>query len=241
MLRMLDQLEPQLQTVTRALHQSALPSAVHASLLQLPPHAQWAVRSSATVEDSGAHSFAGQFVSMLSVPAAASNLERAVREVWGSTFKRGVLTYRASLTAELPRMAVIFQPMQPITARERSGVILSRSPVPTMPGVLIQAMFGSGRGVVEGRGGDMYVVSGQEVCVRSLPPSNIKISGATGGEVTAPTPPGLALTTAEARLLATRVSEMADRWGKPVNVEFAWYAQEPEPLFVQIRPITGII
>ncbi len=235
----LDCLESQRQAVVKALRTVSFPPELYAGLLKLPQHDQWAVRSSATVEDSDLHSYAGQFASILSVPFTIDSLEQAIRAVWASTFKREVLAYRAQSGTPMPRMAVILQPMRPITARERSGVALSRSPVPTMPGVMIQATFGAGRTVVEGRGGDVYTVQGQAVRTQPMPPPNITISGVVGGEITAPTPPGLALTDDEAQQVAACVLAMSERWGRSVNVEFVWYATEPEPLFVQIRPITG--
>ncbi len=235
--RTLDQLEQPRQAIIKALRVMALPREILSILLQLPRQNQWAVRSSATVEDSEAHSFAGLFFSRLSVLPTTDELERAVREVWASTFKREVLAYRAQFGLPFPCMAVILQPMKPITAQERSGVAFSRSPVPTMPGVLIQASFGAGRAVVEGRGGDMFAVQGEQVNTIPMPPPNITVSGAKG-EVAAPTPPGVALTPQEARQLAAHVLKMSLLWGKPVNVEFVWYGRDREPLFVQIRPTT---
>lgn len=236
---LLDSLEPKRQAVIEALDQAALPSQVQVVLGCLPSHALWAVRSSATVEDTTSYSFAGQFASHLSVPGSADPLERAVRSVWCSTFKREVLAYRLQFGAPMPHMAVILQPMQPITAQDRSGVAFSHSTVPTMPGVLIQASFGAGHTVVKGRGGDIYAVQGNQARVHLMPPPDISVTGEQGGEVSAPAPSGAVLSTDNARLVARQVLTMAEQWGGPVNVEFAWYAQEPAPLYVQVRSITG--
>lgn len=239
--RMLDDVEPQRQAIVNALHESPLPEAVLALLLRLPTldHPQWAVRSSATVEDRDAHSYAGQFLSMLSVPSDLASLTQAIRQVWASVFKREVLSYRAHSGTALPKMAVILQPMKPITAQERSGVAFSYSPVPNLPGVLIQAMFGAGRGVVEGHGGDLYAMQDVNVTERHMPPPHITISGAAGGEVRAPTPSSPVFTADEVQRLVSHVLTMAEYWGRPINVEFIWYVEQAEPLFVQIRTDTS--
>jgi phosphoenolpyruvate synthase/pyruvate phosphate dikinase len=234
----LNRLEPQRWAIVKALRASAIPAELHEALLRLPKHSQWAVRSSATVEDSESYSYAGQFASILAVSPAVDKLEQAIREVWASTFKREVLAYRAQSGSPMPHMAVILQPMYPITARDRSGVALSQSPIPTMPGVMIQAAFGAGRTVVEGRGGDIYMVQDQVVKARPMPPPSIMITDTAEGEIAAPTPPGFSLTNNEAQQLANYVLAMSMRWGRPINIEFVWYAREQEPLFVQIRSIS---
>src|SRR5690606_6862285 len=135
----------------------------------------WAVRSSATVEDSPQFSFAGQFRSWLSV--TPDKLWTAVRGVWASNYSREALLYCAQNRAPMPRMAVILQPMNALTARDRSGVAFSRSSVPSLPGVLIQASFGSGQVVVEGRGGDLFSVQDGEVVYQPLRPDYIMVTG----------------------------------------------------------------
>ncbi len=236
----LTKVESQRRAVLTAFQEAPLPDAVQAALLKVPfaQHTHWAVRSSATVEDQVEYSYAGQFLSLLSVPSDSASLIRAIRAVWASAFKREVLSYRAQFATPWPRMAVILQPMRPISAQERSGVAFSQSPVPNLTGVLIQVVFGAGFGVVQGLGGDLYAVQGDEVKLQRNPPPHILISNVTGGEVKAPVPPHPALTSDEARQLAQRVLAMARDWGRPVNVEFVWYAQSPEPIFVQIRSDT---
>ena len=86
----------------------------------------------------------------------------AMCKVWASNYSREALLYCAQVASPVPRMAVVLQPMEPLTARDRSGVAFSHSPAPSMPGVLIQASFGSGQVVVGGRGGDLYGVQGKK-------------------------------------------------------------------------------
>jgi len=230
----LEGLEPRRARVVDALRQAAMPDRVGAALSDLPlAPAQWAVRSSATVEDAPQHTFAGQFLSLLSVPKGMRVWD-GVRRVWASNFGREPLMYCAQNRVSLPRMAVILQPMEPITARDRSGVAFSHSPVETLPGVLIQAAFGTGQVVVGGYGGDLYSVQGERVQVQPMPPAQIRVTDPEGDTVPRSSPSGLTLTEREARELAGLVLAVAKRWGRPVNVEFVWRAGG-EPELVQVR------
>jgi len=230
----LDDLEPRRREVVERLTQSVLPEPVGRVLekLVLMP-TQWAVRSSATVEDRPGKSFAGQFLSLLSVPSGRA-LWDAIREVWASAFRREVLVYCAQRSIPLPRMAVILQPMDPITIRDRSGVAFSHSPVPNLPGVLIQVTYGAGETVVQGYGGDLYSVEGEEVRVQRMPPPQVRVTGPEGYLISTDGPPDPPLSEEEARHLAGFTDQVARAWGGPVNLEFIWRAGE-ELQLVQIR------
>lgn len=232
--QVLDDIESRRQKVMDRVAQAILLDPIGRALekLVLMP-TQWAVRSSATVEDRPGQSFAGQFLSLLSVPTGRP-LWDAIRQVWASAFRREVLAYCAQRGLSLPRMAVILQPMEPITARDRSGVAFSQSPVPSMPGVLIQAAFGAGETVVGGYGGDLYSVDEDTVHIQRMPPPQIRITGPKGYLEPAPPPDTPPLTEEEARRLAALVGQVARGWGGPVNVEFVWRAEQA-PQFVQVR------
>jgi pyruvate,water dikinase len=233
----LDALEPQRSKVFEGLRQASIPGLLVQAMEPLVfRRTQWAVRSSATVEDNSLYSFAGQFRSWLSVPAGGV-MWGAVRQVWASTFGVEPLTYCAQKATPLPRMAVILQPMEPITARDRSGVAFSHSPVPAFPGVLIQATFGTGQVVVDGYGGDLYGVQQGRVQIQPMPPEQIQVSKAEGFTAPWSSPSGLALAENEARELAALVLEVADKWGGPVNIEFVWRVGA-SPQFVQVRSMT---
>ncbi len=235
MQRTMDDLEPQRTAVEKALEQVKMTDRIGAALTDLPLSVeQWAVRSSATVEDNPQYSFAGQFRSCLSV--SRKGLWSAIRRVWASNYGREALLYCAQNRAPMPRMAVLLQPMEPLTAQDRSGVAISHSPVPTLPGVLIQASFGAGHVVVEGRGGDLFSVQGEKVQIQPLPPDQILVTAPEGDVMPAPSPPGLSLSEDEARELADLVLAVADKWGRPVNVEFVWRANKP-PTLVQVRSV----
>lgn len=231
---LINDLEPHRMALVEALQQLAEMDLVRTVLTSLPGQEQWAVRSSATVEDDPHHSFAGQFRSFLSVPRA--ELWTAICRVWASAYGREALSYCFQKRTTLPRMAVILQPMAPLTAQDRSGVAFSHSPVPSLPGVLIQVAFGSGPTVVGGHGGDLFSVAGAEVQVRPMPPDRILVTAPQGGLEPQATPAGPALSHEQARQLADLVQAVADRWGRPVNVEFVWQAGKG-PLLTQVRSV----
>ncbi len=87
----------------------------------------YAVRSSATAEDSTDRSFAGQFESILKVQGAEALLE-AIKSCWLSTFTERALVYlaRQSLPVEKVQMAVLVQEM---VAAEFSGVAFTADPI----------------------------------------------------------------------------------------------------------------
>lgn len=232
--KMLDDVEPRRQDIAGRVAQAMLLDPIGRVLekLVLMPE-QWAVRSSATVEDCPGQSFAGQFLSLLSVPPGRP-LWDAIRQVWASVFRREVLAYCAQRGVPLPRMAVVLQPMEPITARDRSGVAFSHSPVLSMPGVLIQVACGAGETVVRGYGGDLYSVEGEMVRIQRMLPPEIRITGPKGYLESAPPPNAPPLTEEEARRLAALVAQVAEDWEGPVNVEFIWRAEQ-DPQFVQVR------
>ncbi len=236
--RALDMVEPDRQRIIESLSTLNWFDRVAMAVSSLPRDVkQWAVRSSATVEDNVKQSFAGQFSSFLSVPNDLHQLWEAIRRVWISTFERQVFLYCIQHKTRVPRMAVVLQPMQPITAADRSGVAFSHSPVPTLPGVLIQVAPGSAETVVAGYGGDLYVVHEGRVTVQELPLPHIQVSSELGGTVKQPlVREGALLTDEQALLMGDLLLRISQRWGGPIDVEFIWRAGEDQPTIVQIRP-----
>ena len=233
----LQALEGRRHDLVAALRTSPLPEAVRAALEKVGRKAPyWAVRSSATVEDGARHSFAGQFQSFLSVPGGDALIE-AVRAVWASTFDKNALHYRAQHGTPLPRMAVILQPMPPISVRDRAGVAFSHSPLLGHPGVMLQGAFGAGLAVVGAGEGEVKCVDGARVTTISRLSTHILVSGRSGGMRPTPKRLGPILNDAEALYLAGQVQEIAARYGRPADVEFIWPPAAP-PTFLQVRPIS---
>lgn len=222
--RTLESLEPDRAMLVEGLRLASMPDQVGMALEKLVfMQTLWAVRPSATIEDHSAFSFARQFESLLSSSGGLA-LWRAVRQVWASTFGRNALTYCAQKAIDLPRMAVVLQPMAPIVPQDRSGVAYSHSPAPTLPGVFIQVAFGAGQDSASGQGGDLYSVHEGRVQIQPMRSTVIRVTGADGEMELKPPPSGFALNAREARELADLVLAVADQWGGPVNVEFVWRA-----------------
>ena len=108
-----------------------------------------AVRSSGVDEDLPGASYAGQYESVLGVPAG--ELAAAVRRCWASAFTRHVAAYRRSRGAGRdPAMAVLVQPM---VAAEAAGVAFSADPVTgDRDTVVVNAVCGSGGPAGRGQG-----------------------------------------------------------------------------------------
>lgn len=105
---------------------------------------RFAVRSSAPGEDSVEASFAGQYLTVLNVPAG--EVARAVRQV--SASGPGAAAYAdATGRAYAGQAAVLVQPMlAPVAA----GVAFTRHPLTGAPQTVIEAVRGIGEGLVSG-------------------------------------------------------------------------------------------
>ncbi|MBL4918478.1 PEP/pyruvate-binding domain-containing protein [Szabonella alba] len=196
----------------RAFESDAPFAGLEAALAALGP-GPYAVRSSARQEDGAEHSHAGQFDTLLNVPA--DGVADAARQVWQSGFSETVATYRALKTgaaAEGP--AVIVQRM--IAARA-AGVAFSADPVSgRRDRVVISAIAGLGDRLVSGEedGEDWHVIADTAVCA-ALP---------------------AVLTVDEARRIAVLARRAEAEFGAPQDIEWALDASGLHIL--QSRPIT---
>jgi pyruvate, water dikinase len=131
-----------------AIGQGNRTAAAELANLPLPRGREFAVRSSAVGEDSASASFAGQHASELGVLPGRRLLE-AVQAVWRSGFCAAALGYRDRLGLDRsPSMGVVIQPL--IHAR-LAGVIFTRNPISGAPERVIEASWGLGESVVQGR------------------------------------------------------------------------------------------
>ena len=124
------------------------PDAVVTELLrQLDKSATYAVRSSAEVEDSGGHSFAGRFLTELDVPAA--EVPASVARV-GSCADEALDAYAEALGVDacLDTIGVVIQEM--VHARA-AGVVFSRNPVTSIKETVIEAVEGTADELLAGR------------------------------------------------------------------------------------------
>ncbi len=107
-----------------------------------------AVRSSASDEDGGKHSFAGQLASYLNV--APGDVAARVADVWRSGFSARILAYRRThgLATLPPAPAVLIQRM---VAADVAGVAFSADPATGQRGVaVVSAVAGLGEALVSG-------------------------------------------------------------------------------------------
>lgn len=185
------------------------------------------VRSSALGEDAPDASFAGQFDSVLDVTGPLE-LDRAISRVWASTASARVLQYlaarvRGGKRVKLPTMAVLVQPMI-------SGGVFALAATRDVTGgrtdrLLLSAARARGDAVVEGR----------------VAPDHLRVPRSGGAtEVTSGTPGGGELLPASAiERLRQQLVALEHRLGRPQEVELAFAAGDPEPWFLQTRPLTG--
>lgn len=115
--------------------------------LDLKKDVLYAVRSSATMEDHEAHSFAGQFETYLKVPY--SGLPEAISKVMKSAFSPSVVSYFSAMGKKFSaQMGVVVQEM---VEAAKAGVVFGKD-VQTHNDdlIVIDTTLGLGEGVVDG-------------------------------------------------------------------------------------------
>lgn len=174
-----------------------------------------AVRSSAVAEDSAAHSFAGQFKTLLNVEPG--KVSEAIAEVWLSAKSSAAYTTAHGLNQDT-RMAVILQEMVEATA---AGVAFSAHPVNGTEEIIINAVPGLGDKLVDGSvTGDTYAVLQNEIVLRQAASKEVVLSD-----------------TQILAVAAAAQKAQAFFYG-PQDIEFAFCKEE---LYIlQSRPITTL-
>ena len=179
-----------------------------------------AVRSSLVGEDSKKASYAGQLDTVLDVSGDEEVLA-AVRKCLASAFgsRLWAYIYQKDLSAaDGMSMAVIVQSMVKSVV---SGVAFSADPVSCERGVIIESVPGPGTDLAQGR----------------TTPDRHRVD--VSGELTVALSPGPALlATDRMRELAALVREIAEKFGTPQDVEWAFDGRDF--FFLQARPITSV-
>ncbi len=185
-----------------------------------------AVRSSCVDEDGAEASFAGQHLTLLNVPATG-DLQKAVREVWWSANSDSAITYRqrVGLFAR-PSVGVV---VQSLLDPESAGVMFTTNPVTGASERMIEATWGLGEAVVDGRViPDQYRVdpSGEvleqtaglkKIAIRPLP------DGGTVDEQVAPDlVEGLCLDDAQLQQLNDLATQCERIYGPGRDIEWAF-------------------
>ncbi len=147
--------DDRLYSIAKRIREATLPEdvvrAVSDALLAMRDQGatSFAVRSSATHEDQEGASAAGMHTTQLNLMREDEVLE-AIKACWASSFRPRVLSYLRALGEEVPvSVGIVIQAMVPA---EVSGVLFTANPLTGDAGeVVINAAYGLGTGVVEGR------------------------------------------------------------------------------------------
>lgn len=204
-----------------------------------------AVRSSATAEDIGTTSFAGQQESFLNVKGEA-NLLIKVRECWASLFTPRSIFYRVEnkIKHESVKIAVIVMKM---VQSEVSGVMFSIDPVKNdKDRILIESVWGLGEMIVQGAVvPDKYVVQkgtfdilSKEVSDQSIQLVRYKEGQNRQTEVPRDIRQKQKITDEEVVKLAKISAKLQEHYYFPQDTE--WAKEKGKLYIVQTRPVTTI-
>jgi phosphohistidine swiveling domain-containing protein len=214
--------------------------------LSRPPNVRWAVRSSATNEDTTHTSFAGLYRTHLGL--ALPEMEGAIKDLWTSLWEERVVDYMARQNPHTPpRMAVLIQPM---VDAQTAGVGYSIHPVTGRRNqVMINAIPGLAAPLVDGTiTPDQYVVKvaddGQPIAVhtRVLTQKSQRLSVSPEGlridRIVEQTQRASSLTDSQLFSLAKTAKQIELALDQPTDFEWAYDADQL--WLVQARPITNV-
>jgi pyruvate,water dikinase len=217
--------------------------AITRALARLGEPAGYAVRSSATAEDSPSASFAGQYDTYLNVVGPAAVLEH-VRRCWASLYTERAVTYRLrnGLPHRTVHMAVVVQEM---VFPQTAGILFTADPLTSNRKVAsVEAGFGLGEALVSGRvNADVYRVRDDEIVARAIAAKPFAVCATpAGGTQAQAIEPGRqrqpALTDAQVVRLAQMGRRIEAHFGPPQDIE--WCAVGEDFRIVQSRPITTL-
>jgi phosphohistidine swiveling domain-containing protein len=178
------------------------------------PDVPYAIRSSSSCEDSGHHSYAGQFKSLLNI-RGAEEVVKAVEEVWIAAGQVPENEYGRSIGGdrEMTRCAVIIQRfITPVL----SGVSFSRNPVNQLHEVVVEAVEGWGEDLVQ----------------KGVTPYRWRWKGR---QVIEGDPEYRFLPVIE--IIAKKTKALDHKFGAPVDIEWAYDGRQV--FYLQLRRITG--
>lgn len=202
-----------------------------------------AVRSSADAED-GVFSFAGQFETVLNVPLRAEAIEEAYKRVIASLFSAKAISYQKQLGYEIGRIKMAVGCMVMVDA-ESSGVMYSANPDEDDDTLIINATFGLGSSVVEGRtDADRYVVKKgpdpEPVSATYGEKGSMVIAAKQGGTDEIETPSEMrsrpCLSPEQVSGLARQAMAIEKYFGSPQDIEWA-VAKDGSIVILQTRPL----
>ena len=233
--------------IRRTLEEIAIPedlaSAITSALARLGEQAAYAVRSSATAEDSPTASFAGQQDTYLNVVRPAAILQHVSR-CWASLFTERAVTYRLrnDFDHRKAHMAVVVQRM---VVPDASGILFTSDPVTGNRKVAsVDASFGLGEALVSGLvNPDVYKVRDGEIVDKTVATKQLAIHASPRGgtreqSVEPERQDEPALTDAQVVRLARLGRRVEAHFGRPQDIE--WCLADAGFQIVQSRPITTL-
>jgi rifampicin phosphotransferase len=220
-----------------------LAAAITGALTLLGEGCAWAVRSSATAEDSPTASFAGQQDTFLNVVGSASIL-RHISGCWASLFTERAVAYRLrnGFDNRKARMAVVVQRM---VVPHAAGVLFTADPVTSNRKISsVEATFGLGEALVAGLASpDVYAVRGGDIVDKVIASKRIATVASPGGGTQE-----VAIGTERRRQPVLSDAQVVDlerlgrrietHFGQPQDIE--WCLDPDGFHIVQSRPITTL-
>lgn len=213
------------------------------SLLKKKEPIYVAVRSSATAEDLGSASFAGQQESFVNVRGNEDLIE-SVKKCFASLYTARAAYYRHKQGfMKGVKLAAVVQRM---INSEKSGVVFTEDPAFKNDNIIIESVFGLGEGIVSGKiTPDKYVVSRKDYKILDEFVSDKKIELVRGEKEKVETR-HLSEKKSKARVLTDheiiRLAELAlkleHHYHKPQDIEFA--IENDGVYLVQTRAITTL-
>jgi len=203
---------------------------------------RYAVRSTATAEDSATASFAGIYESYLDGHDSKSVTTR-IKDVWLSYFSGRAISYRVVQGIEHLAGGMAVLVMELVNA-DAGGVVFTRDPRDGSDQLLINVALGLGEGVVSGQAqADSFSLdsSNLEITRRNVIDKELMLISTADGETTKVPVPAeqrseAALSDENLRRVARISLELKKNAGEDRDIEFA--VRDDEVFVLQSRPIT---
>ncbi|MEV4764550.1 rifamycin-inactivating phosphotransferase [Micromonospora chokoriensis] len=233
--------------IRRSIEETPIPgdlaAAITGALAGFGEEAAYAVRSSATAEDSPTASFAGQQDTYLNV-VGPEEILRHVSRCWASLFTERAVVYRLrnGVDHRAVQMAVVVQQM---VFPDAAGILFTADPVSGDRTVAtVDASFGLGEALVSGLvNPDVFTVRDGEVVTRAVAAKHRAVVAVSGGgtrevAIDPQRQEQPALTEAQVVRLVRLGRRIEAHFGRPQDIE--WCLVDDDFLIVQSRPITTL-
>ncbi|MGC4838469.1 rifamycin-inactivating phosphotransferase [Micromonospora vinacea] len=233
--------------IRRSVEETAIPGdladAITGALAAFGEQAAYAVRSSATAEDTPTASFAGQQDTYLNVVGPEAIL-RHISRCWASLFTERAVSYRLrnGIDHRTVQMAVVVQQM---VFPDASGILFTADPVTGNRTVAtVDASFGLGEALVSGLvNPDVFTVRDGEVVAGTVATKQRAVTALPGGgtrevAIDRQRQEQPALTQPQVVRLVRLGRRIEAHFGRPQDIE--WCLVDDDFQIVQSRPITTL-